>query len=223
MSNAFKLEAKTREKVGSRYAQRARKAGELPCVLYGHKQGPVHICVDARTAIQHFEHGEKVFTLALEGKQETALLKEIQFDYLGTNIIHADFERVDLDEVVETHLHIKLKGDPKGLDEPGAILLNMTSELTVSSKVNDIVESVTVDVSDLDAGDTLHAGDIKLPPGVELITDPDDPICSIQIQEEEEAVGEEAEVAGAEADEPEVISERKPEDEGAEEAADEES
>ncbi len=209
MSETFTLEAKTREKVGSRYAQRARAAGELPIVLYGHKQGPVSLSINAKTAIHHFAHGEKVFILDIEGKKENALLKDLQFDYLGTNIIHADFERVDLDEVVEIHLHVELKGDAVGLREAGAILLTNMTEITVSCKVRDIIEHIDLDISELGAGDSLHASDIKLPAGMTLVGDADDTVCSIQIIQEEEAVGEEAEVEGAGATQPEVITEKK--------------
>jgi len=212
MSTTFTLEAKTREKVGSRYAQRARQAGELPCVLYGHKQGPISISVNARTAIHHFEHGEKVFVLDIEGKHENALLKDLQFDYLGNNVIHADFERVNLDEEVETRLQVVLKGDAIGLKNADGILLSATNEITVKCKVRDIIENIEADISDLDAGKSFHAGDVQLPAGMTLVTDPDDTICSIQIKRaEEEAVGEEAEVDGAGAGEPEVITEKKEE------------
>lgn len=210
MSETFTLEAKNREKVGSRYAQRVRKAGDLPCVLYGHKQGPVSLSINAKTALIHFEHGEKVFNLDIEGKIETALLKDLQFDYLGTNVIHADFERVNLDEEVETHLQLVLKGDAIGLKGGGAILLSATNEITVKCKVRDIRDYFDVDISELDAGKSFHAGEITLPAGFTLISDPDETICSIQLKRvEEEATGEEAEVEGAGAGEPEVITEKK--------------
>lgn len=209
MSTTFTLEAKTREKVGSRYAQRARKAGELPCVIYGHKQDPVSISINAKIAILHFEHGEKVFNIDIEGKPETALLKALQFDYLGNNVIHADFERVDLDEEVETHVHITLKGDAEGLKDGGAILFSSMTEIAVRCKVRDIVEHIDVDISELDAGKSFHAGEVTLPAGFTLITDADETICTIQIKREEEAVGEEAEVEGVDAGEPEVITEKK--------------
>jgi len=212
MSETFTLEAKPREKVGSRYAQRVRKAGELPCVLYGHKQGPVSLRINAKTALLHFQHGEKVFNLDIEGKVETALLKDLQFDYLGTNVIHADFERVNLDEEVTTHLQLVLKGDAVGLKGGGAVLLSATNEITVKCKVRDIMDSLDVNISELEAGKSLHAGEITLPAGFTLISDPDETICSIQIKRaEEEAAGEEAEVEGADATEPEVITEKKEE------------
>ncbi|MCB9839103.1 MAG: 50S ribosomal protein L25 [Phycisphaeraceae bacterium] len=209
MSTTFTLEAKPRDKAGSRYARRLRNAGELPCVLYGHKQGPVSLSIDAKTALGHFAHGEKVFVLDIAGKKENALLKDLQFDYLGNNVIHADFERVDLDEEVETHLHIVLKGEAVGLKSAGAILLTNMTEITVRCKVRDILEHLDVDISELGSGSSLHAGEITLPAGMTLVGDPDDTICSIQMVRHEEAVGEEAAVEGAQATEPEVITEKK--------------
>jgi large subunit ribosomal protein L25 len=214
MSATFTLEAKPREKVGSRYARRARTAGELPIVLYGHKERPVHLSINAKTAILHFEDGEKVFVLDIGGKRENALLKDLQFDYLGTNVIHADFERVDLDEEVETNLSITLKGDAVGLRADGAILLSNMNEILVKCKVRDILEHIDVDITALEAGGSIHARDIKLPAGMTLVDDPESTVCSIQILKEREAVGEEAEVEGAAPAGPVVITEKKEEDKG---------
>lgn len=216
MNKTPTLQAKNRERIGSRYAKRVREGGGLPAVLYGHKQDPRSITLDAKEARRVFESGERVYTLSIEGgKSETALLKDVQFDYLGTNIIHADFERVDLNEEVEVHVSIHLVGEAVGLKTAGAILLHPVNEITVRCKVKDIRDHIDLDISGLDAGKSIHAREITLPAGFALDSDGDAVVAAIQVQKEvEEATGEAATAEGAESTQPEVIRERKPEDEG---------
>lgn len=218
MSQTHELSAEKRERVGSRNCQRLRKEGKLPAVLYGHKLGTEHLMLDAKEAITHFEAGEKVFELKLGGKSETALLKDIAYDFLGREIIHVDFERVDLDEKVTVNIPIHLKGDAKGLKMAGALMIHPASDIEVECRVRDMQDAFDVDVSHLDVGDALHVGEVTLPEGWTLISDPETVLAAIQIKQEE-AEGEEVEVeAGAE--EPEVIDEKK---EGEDEAEEEES
>lgn len=205
--------ARTRERVGSRHAQRARNSGGLPGVLYGHGQTPVPIVLDHHEASRFILAGEKVFNLELDGaRAETALLKDIQYDHLSKHIIHVDLERVDLDEVVETSLTLHLKGDPVGLKTTGAILQSNTLELEVQCRVRDIIDFLDVPVDHLDLDDALHAGEIALPSGFKLLTDPEMVVASIQVTKlVEEETGEAGEAA-AEGAEPEVLSERKEEE-----------
>ncbi|MEC9374327.1 MAG: 50S ribosomal protein L25 [Planctomycetota bacterium] len=207
------LTATRRERVGSSHSRRLRSAGRLPAIVYGHGEKPAAIHIDAKEAIRHVEAGEKVFNIQFdgEGAAKTVLLKDIQFDYLGDNIVHADFTLVDLDERVEVSLPVHLKGEAKGLKTVGAILIHPTSEVTVECRVSDIIEYINLDVSELEAGDALHASDLNLPPDFTLVSDEDEVLAAIQIKAEEEAEGEEA-LAEGEAAEPEVITERKAEE-----------
>src|SRR5689334_12008780 len=96
------LNAKTREKLGTRYTKRVREQGGLPAIVYGHKETPVPVSIDSKEAMSHIHKGEKVFRLQMDGKKEPqiVLLKEVQFDHLGTNVVHADFARVSLTDRV---------------------------------------------------------------------------------------------------------------------------
>src|SRR5262245_7919918 len=105
------IAATKRERIGTRYAKRLRDQGRMPAVVYGHGQDPVHVAVDTRETLHHIHKGEKVFKLDLAGaseKEQMILLKDLQFDYLGTHIVHADFARVDLNERVHTRVAIHL-------------------------------------------------------------------------------------------------------------------
>src|SRR5438046_2509812 len=91
------IAATKRQRVGSRYSQRLRKSGQLPGVIYGHKTEPLSITIGEKETLAVLKHGAHVVNVALEGGQpETCLVKDVQYGYLGDNVIHIDFTRVDL-------------------------------------------------------------------------------------------------------------------------------
>lgn len=213
MNQTHTLTAEKRERTGSRYARRLRMSGKLPAILYGHGAEPLSLSLDDRQAVRYIHAGEKVFSLDFDGQNETVLLKDIQFNYLGDEIIHVDLARVDLNEMVEVHVHVRLVGDPKGLKAANTTLVHPMTELTVRCIVTSIPDHVDVNVEELDVGDSIHAGDITLPEGLELISDPHDVLASIhEVKEQVAETAEGEDVEGAPAS-PEVISEKKTEEE----------
>lgn len=206
--NAPVLKATRRERVGSRYAQRIRSAGGLPVVLYGHGEEPTAAYVNAKEAISHFSKGEKVFQIELDGKSQTVLLKDLQFDYLGTNVVHADMARVDLNQRVHTRVPIHLVGEAIGLKTAGAILTHPTGELDIECRVVEIPDFIEVTVTDLEVGGLIHARDVALPEGFKLLTDGDSIVAAVSVAAEQ-ATGEAAPAEGAAGAGPEVQSEKK--------------
>ena len=205
------ISAQPRERTGSRFSRRVREAGGLPAIVYGHKQTPEAVTLDAREAVKQFHLGHKLFKLDMAGAEDNVLLKDVQFDHLGSTIIHVDLERVDLDERVNVSIPIKLKGDAVGLKTSGAYLLHPTGELDIECTVGNLEESITVDISGLEAGQSIHASDIDLPHQYVLKTDPEALIAGVQIKAETDESAEAGDADGASAS-PEVITERKAED-----------
>lgn len=203
------IKAQAREKTGTRYTQRYRQAGRLPAVIYGHGAAPVSVLFEAETLVPQIEAGEKVFNLEMSGAAgQMLLLKEVQFDYLGTNIIHADFARVDINERVRTKVHVELTGEAKGLKTAGAILMHPTSELEIECRVADLPDVVRVDISELEMDQSITADKVKLPSAdMKLITDPHSIVAQI-VEQKEEIVAEATVVAAEGAAEPEVIGEK---------------
>ncbi len=200
------ITAEVRDRIGSRYAQRLRKQGRLPGVIYGHKIDPVHISIDEKEVLTHLRHGAHVLNVSVgNGSTETCLVKDIQFGYLGDNVIHLDLARVDLDEEVTVHVHLKFTGQPKLA--AGAVLNHPMNELEVICKVSEIPEEIKVDLTKME--DAFTVGDLVLPAGVRTELDPETPIALLSYVAEAEE-GEAVEVEGAA--EPEVISEGKAED-----------
>lgn len=199
------LKAQVRDKIGTRYSQRLRKAGKLPAIIYGHQQTPVAIAIDQSEVLTHLHHGAHLFSIDIEGAgTETCLVNELQFGYLGDDVIHLDFTRVDLDEEVEVAVHLKFVGTPEAAKKPGAVLSHDLTELEIICKANNIPEEIRVDLSKM--VESITVAELTLPEGVRTDVDPEQAIAHIDFIAEEEE-GEAAEVTGAA--EPEVITERK--------------
>src|SRR4029077_15407451 len=120
---------KQRSELGSRANKRLRDSGFLPGVIYGHKEAVVPVTLPKKEVVGHLQHGAHIFDLALDGKSEKVLVKEVQYDHLGLHVIHVDFARVSLDERVEVTVPIELKGEPKS--EEGGVVTQVISELEI--------------------------------------------------------------------------------------------
>ena len=201
--------ARRRDRLGSRYAQRVRREGRLPAVIYGHGTQPMPVSFDEKETLTLLHDGNHVLNVKVEGGEvETCLVKELQFGYLGDNVIHIDLTRVDLDEIVEVSVHLRFVGTPEAAKKPGAIVHHEFTELPVTCKVRDIPEDIKVDLSKM--GESLLAREIEMPAGVSLAVAADQVVSRIEmIQEMVE--GEAAAVEGA-TSQPEVITERKVEE-----------
>src|SRR5580704_417679 len=95
------VSARPRKELGTRANRRLREAGMLPGVIYGHKEAIVPVTLTKKEVVDHLNHGAHLFYLSLDGKSEKVLVKEVQYDYLGADVIHVDFARVSLDEKVK--------------------------------------------------------------------------------------------------------------------------
>lgn len=187
--------AEPRERIGSRYAQRLRKAGRLPAVVYGHKQDPVAISVDGKSMLQMLERGNRVFELAIDGGvTETVLVKDLQFGYLGDNVVHIDFARVDFNEQVTVNVQLHFIGQPSESMKSGSVMQTDAAEVQITTTVSRIPEAIRVDLTEM-SGTVLTAGDLVLPEGAVLVTDPTVPIISITLVSDV-AEGEEVEIGG---------------------------
>jgi large subunit ribosomal protein L25 len=216
MAKTIQIEIKPRSELGSRANKRLRDAGFIPGVIYGHKQDVVPVTLPRKEVTNHLHHGAHLFDLGLDGKRETVLVKEVQYDHLGMEILHVDFARVDLNERVTVTVQLELKGTPKGENE-GGVLQQVINDLEIECVVTEIPDAIRHNVSEMALDSVLHVRDLQLPPGVKALQDPDVIVATVrEILEEAAAPA----AAGEEAAEPELIG-RKPA-EGEEAAAGEE-
>jgi len=210
MEEKLALKAEIRENTGSTYARKVRKQRRIPAIVYGHKQDPVSISLDAHDFTEGLHHGQRLMDLKLGRKKETVLVKDIQYDHLGKNIIHADLMRVSATELVTVTVPIELKGVAKGTHE-GGVVGEHIDHLEIECKVTDIPESIVVSVKELGIDERIFARDVQLPQGVRLVTDLDTLLVSCGIVATAKTT---EEVEAEEPVAPEVIGkEEKPEEE----------
>lgn len=189
------ITATKRERTGTRYAQRLRAAGQLPAVVYGHGVDPLAISVDEKTTLSHLTDGAHVIELDIEGEsKETCLIKDLQFGWLGDNVIHLDLTRVNLEEVVTVNVKLVFVGTPESSKKTGSILVHEINELEVTCKVRDIPEEIIVHLEDMQ--ESFCVSELDMPNGVDAVAEPTAMVCHIVFKAEE--IEEPAE--GAEAD-----------------------
>ncbi|MBE3560197.1 MAG: 50S ribosomal protein L25 [Ktedonobacteraceae bacterium] len=183
--------------------KRLRAKGLIPANIYGHKEPPVAVQVDAMTfdRLARTRETRNVLVLRLvDGATQTALVRNVQRDPRTDKVLHIDFTRVSLEETIISKIPLRFVGVAPGVKEKGGVLLHLMDTLEVESRVSDLVEHLDVDVSSLaDIDDVLHAGDIPLPAGYTLRANAEEPVVKIE-PPRIEAVEEAAEAAeGAEA------------------------
>jgi large subunit ribosomal protein L25 len=211
MTDKITLDAEVRQELGSKAASKLRKAGKMPVVVYGHGKDSVSIAISHHEFEKGLQHGQRLFEAKIDGKSESLLVKALQYDHLGKDVIHADLIRVDLSEKVTVTVSIEGKGTAKGSQEGGVIDWKL-SNVEVECMVSDIPEGIVLSLKDIEIGDSIHAKDIELPSGSVLVTDADALVLTCHVVAEAKTTEElEAEMPEG----PEVITE-KPEEEGEE-------
>jgi large subunit ribosomal protein L25 len=207
MAQTIEVQAKARNELGSRANKRLRDTGFIPGVIYGHKQDVLPVTIPRKEVAHHIHLGAHLFNLALDGKNETVLIKEVQYDHLGIEVIHVDFARVDLTEKVKITVPLELKGTPKG-EADGGVLQQVLAELEVECVVTDIPDIIRFNVSELGLNSVLHVKELTLPANVKVMNDGDQIVATVreiveQVAAPAAAEGEaEPEVIGRKAEEP---------------------
>src|SRR5215212_8059659 len=183
-TQSIQIAAEPRAALGSRANKRLRDTGKVPGVVYGHKEAVVPVALPKKELVNHLNKGAHVFDLSLDGKSEKVLVKEVQYDHLGIEVIHVDFARVSLDEKVEITVPLELKGTPKG-EADGGVLQQIVAELEIECVVTDIPDKILHNVSEMAIDDVLHIKDLKLPPGAKALQDEDLIVAMVKVIEEE--------------------------------------
>lgn len=172
MEKTLVLKAQIRERTGSKSSAKVRSEGRIPAIIYGHQKEPVAISIDRHNLVEQVHHGRRLLDVQLGRTKEKVLVKDLQMDHLGKEIIHADFMRVDEAEMVKVTIPVEFKGTAKGTQEGGIVEVH-ASQLEIECRVSDIPEKVVVLVKDMNIGDSIHAGSVQLPEGVKLISSPE--------------------------------------------------
>lgn len=189
--------------VKKKEAAKLRQQGLVPAIVYHKGEETVAISVD-EIALDKLVHSAESHMIDLQypdGKSVLTFIKDVQFDPVTDRVIHADFLRFSTDEVVEMEVPIHVEGEAPGVKIGGGKLQIIMHTLTLKGKPTDMPEHFTVDVSELEAGHSLHIGDLqaRIPAGtIEIMGDADAAVVSVAAPRKE-AEGETEEEAGEEA------------------------
>ncbi|MDB4863520.1 50S ribosomal protein L25 [Pirellulaceae bacterium] len=217
MAELFQTEV--RELTGSANTRRLRRAGKIPAILYGQGKEVVHLSIPESQVNSAVRKNQPY--IQLEGAvAESAQIQELQWDALGSTVLHVDLTRMDSDATIEVELSIRLVGDAQDS------IIQVFRTTTAVVPAMDIPEALVADVSALASGDSLHLSDIELPAGVSLLSDPATLVltCGGVAAPAQEEVAEEAateQPSGEETPTEESVTEETPSEEAA--ATEEES
>jgi large subunit ribosomal protein L25 len=213
MAEAVLLTTKSRKDLGKMNARRLRRQGLVPGVIYGHKEATLSVSLNNDDLKRAVRHGVRVVDIQAEGKVEKALIKEVQWDHLGLEILHVDFARVAADERVEVNVRVELRGTAAGI-ATGGVIDQPIHLLAVECLAIAVPDSIRVNVSALQLGQAIHVKELTLPEGVKALSDPDAVVVQVIAKLlEPEAAPTPAEGAVAEQAEPEVIRRERPAEE----------
>ena len=221
------MKIKERKELGTRKVKHLRKEGWIPGIIYGHgeKSKPIMIKEEELTDVLHNMHSEAtLLDLDYEGKKLQVLMRDVSRNPLTEKLLHVDFQHIHENEEINVHVILEYQGKPKGVEE-GGILNIEHRDLIVRCLPKDIPEKITVDVSNLEIGHSIHIKDLDIPEGVKVEEDPSSTVVNIlsprkiievKPVEEELPIGEEAE-------EPEVITKEEEKEAETEEKTEKES
>ncbi len=212
------LSAKTRATTGKGVARKLRAAGSVPAIIYGHAREPLALELNAHELtllLEKVPYQSTVIELALGTGTARTLIREIQRHPYKKQILHVDFQELVAGEKVSVKVPLHFVGTPDGVRHGGGILDQIMHELEISVDPVNIPGHINVDVTPLGIGKSIHAGEIVLPEGVELLSDADATVCVCAAPKVEAEAAPAADAAAAPA-EPELIRKPKAGDEEAE-------
>jgi large subunit ribosomal protein L25 len=192
------LAARRRDETGKGPARRLRAAGQVPAVLYGKDQEAVSLTLDSQEAL-HLFHSISVENTIVnvriddDKEQLETLVREIQMHPFRSDLVHVDFYCIERGIELEVDIPANYIGTPLGVRDGGSLEV-ILHEFRVKCLPSKIPETIEVDVSALDIGDSIHASEISTEEGVELLTDPGQTVCLVsapRAEEELEPEGEE--------------------------------
>lgn len=197
------LEAQARPATGKGAARKLRARGRIPAVCYRKGKEAFPLSVDEKKfeRVLHTAAGQNVLIQldiqGPEGTRKTVILKDIQRHPLA-GVLHVDFLEVLLDEAIVVEVPLRIVGEPVDALRAGGLVQQLRRSLEVKCLPTRIPDHLTVDVSSLNLGESLHVEDVKVDGEILIVTDPKEPIVVISAPEQEKAEVAEAPAEGAE-------------------------
>jgi large subunit ribosomal protein L25 len=208
MGKSFEVVAETRNDQGKGASRRLRRAGKVPGILYGGKGEPSNVTLNQLkllNVIGDEKFYSTIVSLKLDGRDEQAIIKDVQMHPARNQVLHVDLQRVLADQPIRIHLpiHFINANTSPGVKVQGGIVSHLKSDIEISCLPKDLPEALEVDMGQMNLNETIFVKDVPLPPGVtipELVQGRNSPVVSIhspRVEEPEPAAAEAAAAAPA--------------------------
>ncbi|MCL5668728.1 MAG: 50S ribosomal protein L25/general stress protein Ctc [Gammaproteobacteria bacterium] len=221
MAIDFELVAETRNAKGKGASRRLRRADKVPGIIYGGEKPAVSVILEHNSLLKHLEHEafySHILTVKLDGKEEKAVLRDLQRHPHKPRIVHLDLQRVSATQKLRMRVPLHFTGADiaPGVKQSGGVVSHLISDLEVSCFPQHLPEFIEVDLSQVKLNESVHLSHLKLPEGVELVAlahGDDRAVASIHmprvVEEEKPVVAEAAPAEGQPAAAP-AAAEAKP-------------
>jgi large subunit ribosomal protein L25 len=210
---ALQLAVQSRDTRGKHGNRRLRLAGQVPAVLYGHGLECVPLSVEADVLTSAIRHGSRLVQLT-GAANESAFIRELQWDTWGTHIVHVDFTRISEHEIVEVRVPIELRGESPGVRE-GGVITQLIHDVELACPASAIPEKLAVNINQLALNGSVSLAALELPEGAKILAADLEAVvvqCVVPVELPEEGAAAEAAPG-----EPEVIGGKEKEEGEAEE------
>jgi large subunit ribosomal protein L25 len=205
---ALQLAVQSRDHRGKHGNRRLRLAGHVPAVLYGHGLECVPLSVEADVLSAAIRRGSRLVQLT-GAANESAFIRELQWDTWGTHIVHVDFTRISEHEIVEVRVPIELRGESPGVRE-GGVVVQHVHDVELACPASAIPEKLAVNINQLPLEGTVKLGELELPEGAKILAADLEAVvveCVVPVEAPEEGAAAEAAPG-----EPEVIGAKEKEE-----------
>ena len=188
MSKEFNLNVDKRDLTNKGGRKRALKEGKVPGVYYSHDSKESLSFYIEKTELSHAQKADtQIFNISVGGKKRNVLFKSIQYHPVTDEIIHIDLYGIRMDQLVSVNVTINVSGTAKGVIEGGIVVQNL-NEIELECLPMDIPQSIDIDISHLDIGDSLRCAEIELDDKLNMKTPEDQIIISVTVPMKEEEV-----------------------------------
>lgn len=173
------LVGQTKTAVGKKSAQRLRKNGEVPCILYGNGENVTFTVTDEALQPIVYTPNSFIVELDIDGKKENCVMREIQFHPVSDDILHIDFYRVDPSKPVTIDVPVRIVGSSDGVKQGGK-MQQLTRKVKVSALAKDLPDFITVDITTLGLGKSIMVGEISAE-NCTILTPKTTVICAVKM------------------------------------------
>lgn len=207
-----KLKVTSRKQTGTAACRHLRKQNLVPAVIYGHGEQAQLVSLPRHEVEILLAHGARLLDITLDKKAQKVLVKDVQHDHLGMNIVHVDLVRVSLDEKIHLTVPIELRGAVDAASHGGGVVEQHLMQLEIECLASNIPETILIRVGKLELGENIRVKDLPVDQGVTVLSDAEALVVTVKIVAAEVSAEDAAAEAEPGAEEPEIIGQAEKEE-----------